>query len=193
VDRILRNHPALAITLAYLLVSFIGAAFSWALFSEFGINYFVFAEVNDLLFAVMREPLAALAAASGALVVWLLTVYARWERGKLGGRENAGFVLRWYLRSNGLHLDYPVVRAVAFLLYIFLFVTLYADFRADSIRDGALTPVRVVQAEPGSGPAVLTGGILGSSARFLFLYIPDQDRVVVLPDEAIGAIEFHED
>ena len=57
-----REHPAIAGTLLYLQVNAVGVIYSWALFRNFGINVFDFAEANDFLLAAFREPFSLLSA-----------------------------------------------------------------------------------------------------------------------------------
>ncbi len=68
---LLKRHPGVLVSVGYVVISLIGMLFSQALFSEFGVNYFNYAEVSDFLLAALREPMT-FALAAGAIVVTLL-------------------------------------------------------------------------------------------------------------------------
>ena len=79
--RLFVDHPALGLTLGYLLLSLLGLSYQWALFRQFEVNFFNYAEVTDFLMGAFREPITfalSLTALAVALFVWY---YNRWEMG----------------------------------------------------------------------------------------------------------------
>lgn len=65
---VLVRHPALVLTVGYLMISLLGLSFEWTLFRQFGINFFYFAEVTDFLMGAFREPVTFLLSAIALLV-----------------------------------------------------------------------------------------------------------------------------
>jgi len=71
VKRFLLRHPAIAVTLAYLLLTTIGVTFSYMHYRMFGIAIFDYWQPSDLVLAGFREPASFLyAAAAVALGVY---------------------------------------------------------------------------------------------------------------------------
>jgi hypothetical protein len=67
------------VTLAYVLVSLIGLAFSGALLRESGLNVFSFADVTDFLMAAFRDPMTFALSLSALLLGLIIHRLARWE------------------------------------------------------------------------------------------------------------------
>lgn len=178
----LADNPALVVTLAYLLVSFMGLAFSWALLQEFGINVFSFADVTDFLMAAFREPMTFVLASSallvGVLTQWLAGVEIRW----LQRRDPKSAFGRRYLRFERRMKSHGVYFVFTFLLYSVVFISRYAIFEAEEIRQGRGESV-VLQAADDAAP--VPGLLLGATSRFVFLYRPDTGQAEALPQENI--------
>lgn len=60
VRRYLLRNPAIAVTLVYLLVTFIGVTFSYIHFRTFGVSIFDYWQPSDLALAGFREPVSFL-------------------------------------------------------------------------------------------------------------------------------------
>ena len=56
VTALLREHPALLVSVVYVAASTIGMAYSWAFLRHFGINIFNYAQIGDFLLASLKEP-----------------------------------------------------------------------------------------------------------------------------------------
>lgn len=159
-------------------------AFSWAYFRGFGINYFMFADLTDFLLAAAREPLSLLAAAGGVLLIWLLYQYAEREYRWLESRENKGRLLRGYLRFSEVGLRSAWLGVVATALYVIAAVMLYGEWRANTLRDGEGT---IVEARMGDEqPRAFL--LMGSSARFVFLYDRAGGITLIVPDESVASL-----
>lgn len=185
--RLGETNPALVFTIAYLAVSVVGVMFSWEYFRQFHINYFAFAEIGDVLLAVMREPMSLVAAAIGVSIIYLMYRYGAWEMHKLSARPNPGRLLQGYIALNRRWLASPWLMLVLILLYMLLFVGLWADYRAGLVRDGYGTQIVVTIADTATP---VTYVLIGSSGRFVFLYDRENATTVVVPHEAIGSLEF---
>jgi hypothetical protein len=57
---LLREHPTLALTMTYAVVTLIGVVYSFFFFREFGINILKFADLSDFLLASIIEPVSIL-------------------------------------------------------------------------------------------------------------------------------------
>lgn len=178
------RHPAFVLTVVYLAVSAVGLAFSWAFFRRFDVNYFVFADVTDFLLAAVREPFSIVAGASGVLLMAALYRYAHWESRVLGARPKRGRLLDLYYRMNRWALDSAWLSVFVVITYMVLLVVLYADWRAGVIQQGGGAPVAVSIGE--AEPVGLS--LLGSSARYLFLYDPEAQRTLIVPDESVTTL-----
>ena len=178
----LADAPGLLVTLAYVLVSLIGLAFSGALLREFGLNVFSFADVTDFLMAALREPmtfaLSLSAMVLGLIVHWL----AKWEVRWLEKRNPRSRMGRRYLAiARASHANF-LYFALFFVLYTLAFVGRYAVHEARSIRGGEGERV-VVQVADDAAP--LPGILLGATSRFVFVYRESTGQAEAIPQENI--------
>jgi len=70
VKRYLLRNPAVAVTLAYLLLTAIGVTFSFLHYQRFGISIFDYWQPSDLVLAGFREPASFFYAAVMAAIWW---------------------------------------------------------------------------------------------------------------------------
>lgn len=179
----MQRHPALLLTVAYLAVSLTGLVFSWAFFRQFGVNYYLFADLTDFLLGAVREPASLLAALGGLVVVWLIFRYTTWELSRLERIQNRGRLLQSYINMNRTLMS-GWASLLFLALYGFMTISLYADWRVKTLRAGEGTEVLVSI----NGGEPVTRLLMGSSARFIFLYDPDSGSTTVLPDESITSL-----
>ena len=78
------------------------------------------------------------------------------------------------------------------VLYSFLFITLYADWKANRIKAGDGIQVYVhMTTEAEAGMAEQAGKtliLLGSTSRYVFLYSPTDDQSFIIPAENIATL-----
>lgn len=188
----LRRHPGVIVSVGYVAVSLIGMLFSQALFSRFGINYFNYAEVSDFLLAALREPMT-FALAGGAVVVTLLIFgITKLEQQWIARRSPKSRVGKFYQSvSNWAYNNVGVIIA-SFLLYAYLFLNLYGDWKSEQIKTGSGKQVTVELANEVDGAAAgkrLDGVmLLGTSNKFLFIYDLDARRAYIIPNENISRL-----
>ncbi|MGB5622522.1 MAG: hypothetical protein WBN65_08515 [Gammaproteobacteria bacterium] len=182
---LMQEHPALGLTSSYLVVSLLGLSYEWTLFRHFGVNYFHYADVTDFLMGAFREPITFLLALSAVLVGKLAHMQLAWEERWFAGRELRSWWLRAYRRygRSGFNQLTPII---LFLLYCVLFIWIYADNRADSIRGGDGTQVQLTLAEAGPGDGAFSASLLGTSSRFLFIYETEAGLTWVIPHENLA-------
>lgn len=178
----LAGQPGLLISMSYLLLSLLGMFFTWSLYQRLGVDYLEFAEVSDFLMAVLREPATLLMAASAVLVTLLLRGIVKLEQRYFARHPPGNALTRAYSRVSAWSHRNLALEAAIFVLYSFLFVTLYGDWKSERLKDGHGRQVRVQLVEGGEpAPRILLGG----SSRYLFLFDPASGRVEATPHENI--------
>ena len=177
VPRLLREHPALLVSVFYVGASMIGMLFSWAYLRHFGINVFNYAQIGDFLLASLKEPMTwGLVFLAVLLVTVDNYISYRWHQ-----RAKSRWT-RWY--------GSPRYRAINYLIgvvIVVLFIQGFADSKARRSIAGKGKLVQIALADaPDKRPALL----LGTTSQFVFLYDVDSARVDVLPNENIQSISF---
>ena len=176
--RALAENPALLVSGIYFLASLIGLVYSWFFLRAFGINVFQFAEISDFLLASLKEPFTwALAILAVLLVVSdnanSLRVQRRGPSRLFGWYGSEG-----YRRSNYLVLLFLVVASLYLL----------ASSKERAIRDGAGDSFIVHLSDSSAEKHRV---LLGTTARFVFLYDRVSENVDVHPNESILMMTKH--
>lgn len=185
VVEMLWKHPALALTLGYLLVSLLGLSFEWTLFRRFDVNFFYFAEVTDFLMGAFREPVTFLLSATALAVGWLAHLFGRWERSLLAGKgEDVGRLVRAY-RRYAMSRFSRFAPVFFFFGYSVLFIWVHTGDRAVELREGRGAVVTVRQAD---SPRPERLQLLGTSSQFVFLFDAESGETRILPFENIASI-----
>ncbi len=183
-----REHPALAVTMLYALVSAIGLLFNWSLFRQFGVNVFNFMEVGDFLLAALREPLTFVLSATALVVTYLIQRLGALELRWLTGRKDKGrFWAGYYWFSRTIN-NHAVTGLVGFLLYCYLFLALYADHKSDQIRAGVARQVSVELASESDHIEGRPIAFLGATNRFVFLFDVAADTTHIIPHENLSVM-----
>lgn len=197
----LKREPALAISLAYLLVALAGIYFNVSYYDEFGIPILTLSQISDYLVAGLQRPMALLLALSTFPLVWGIDyMNARRRRRDAVRREELigrgppkgwdRVRMRWYNRPRW-------VAACGYLIILFfygwLFVSKYAHFEAKDVRQGAATQVRIALTAPTSSPQGVDLSqpvvYLGAVTNYVFVYDPRSRHSAVLPVNNISRIE----
>jgi hypothetical protein len=186
---LLAQHPALAISAGYLVISLLGLSYEWVQFRFFGVNFFHYAEVTDFLMGAFREPITFVLSMSAFAIGWLVHIYSRWELGWLNRKPPKSWLGRRYLGlvSSRLYRASPVI---FFVGYSVMFIWVYSSNRADAIRagDGETIQVEVAAGQDVRPPVDSPSLMLGSSTRFLFVYRPIERVIEIIPNENIARI-----
>lgn len=175
ISGLLREHPALLASMLYLAASAIGMFYSWAFFREFGINVFNFAQIGDFLLASLKEPVTWLLVA-----VAIVSMVGENAMSRRYQKKNKVRWLRWYGSRTYRMLNYFVL-----VVMIALFLFLYADKRANEIREGEGEHVRVLLAD---GNSSRDATLLGTTGQFIFLYDSETGVVDIHPNENVQTI-----
>ena len=170
--QMLAEHPALLVSGIYFAASLIGLVYSWAFLRAFGINVFRYAEISDFLLASLKEPFTWLLAIFAIIVI----VFDNAMSLRIQRRGPSRF-FRWYGCERYRQINYL---ASVFLIVVFLLS--YATVKEREIRDGEgeIVSVHLTDASP---PKQVV--ILGTTARFVFLYDHVAERVDIHPNESI--------
>ena len=173
---LIREQPALLVSLLYLFASGIGMYFSWRYLRHFGIDFFDYAQVSDFLLASLKEPITWMLVL-GLVLVMLLDNWMslNW------GRKPRGRLTRWYGTPRYRRLNY-----LAFLGLIVLYMTVFADRKARDTLRGDYLIVTLRLAESG---IVEERALLGTTSGYVFTFDPAAASAKVYPVEAIEALE----
>lgn len=174
---LLREHPALILSVIYVAASTIGMVYSWDLLRQFGINVFHYAQIGDFLLASLKEPFTWLLVVLPIFFVMLDNASSRrhQRKGKLKW-------LRWYGTEAYRNVNYLVLISL-----IVLFLHVYAIGQAEKIRAGAGKVVEVLLADESPERSAT---LLGTTGQFIFLFDPATRRVDIHPNENVQTISF---
>ena len=197
----LKREPALAFTLAYLLVALAGIYFNVSYYDEFGIPILTLSQISDYLVAGLQRPMALVLALSTFPLVWGIDRLNGNRRRRDARRREAvlsrGPPKGWD-RARVWWYDRPRwVAGCGYLLIVFfygwLFVSKYAHLEAGDVRQGRADQVHVgLNAPDASPPGVdLSQPVvyLGAVTNYVFVYDPRSKRSAVLPVNNISRIE----
>jgi len=199
----LKHEPALAISLTYLLVAMAGIFYDVSFYKKFDIPVLSLTQLGDFLTAGIQQPMALVLVASTFPICWIFDRinmrYRRKQRveaARLRALPSPSWLdrIKLYLvcwRSEQVwvtRLGYVGV----ILAYGWLFVGLYADYRASEVKSGDAAEVRVWL--NGEGHELAASGThpwvyLGAIANYVFVYDREGARSAILPANAVARIE----
>lgn len=199
-----QREPALALTAAYLLVALAGIFYNYWFFERgFGIPVLTLSQIGDFLVAGLQQPIALALMLSTFVVCWLFDLINHRSRRKSMAREAALRArahlpwwrlvhLRWLAWHNRAMWVMQLLFALVVIGYGWLFVSIYANYRAEAVRRGDVPRVAVrLVGEPADLHAIdpKGWGYLGAISNYVFLYDPKAGRSLVLPVNAIERIQ----
>jgi hypothetical protein len=172
---VLKEHPALLVSLVYVAASAVGMFYSWDYLRRFGINVFHFAQVGDFLLGSLKEPFTWLVVIAASAVVSFDSWFSRRCE-----KRGAARWLRWYANARYRSMNYLVVVVITLLL-----LDLLATSNARATLSGKGQRVEVTLAD---GSAAKTATLLGTTGQFLFLFDGSAGRVTIHPHESVVSI-----
>lgn len=199
-----RREPALALTVAYLLVALAGIYYDYSFYQKgFGIPILSLAQIGDYLVAGLQQPVAIVLVLVTFPLCWLmdrLNVRSRRRqsarRDVLRALPSPGAWQAMHLRWLDWHLGRMWGLYVGYLLVVFvygsIFVGIYARQRVSEAKRGDATQavVRMNGADadllPSSGAAWT---YLGAISNYVFVYDAAAKRAVILPVNAIASLQ----
>lgn len=181
---LLREHSGLLLTAGYLVLTFTGLSYELWFFMYFRINILEYVETSDFLLAALRAPLVIVLAFAPLVLVWLYFRLNRWLRRRFPRYAS------WDRRWQGSSFEKPAARAgmwtVFVLVYAVLFIQLYAERVTDRIKAGHGHEVRVELAN--GAPFTSRTLLLGTTAKYVFLYLPAEKQTHVVPIENVARL-----
>ena len=177
---LLREHPALLVSVIYVLASTIGMLYSWDYLRLFGINFFNYAQIGDFLLASLKEPFTwVIVAVAVSLVALDNTLSRRVER------KSKRSYLKWYGSGR-----YRLANYLGAIVMVILFTHIYALKMRDRVLSGEGRSISVQLTESLVTKEVV---LLGTTGTFIFLYDPLLKQVGIHPHESIYSISFQAD
>jgi hypothetical protein len=176
------NHPGLLITLAYLVITIIGLVYDASLYARFRINIAEYAETSDFLLAAARAPLIIVLSLLPVPLLIIVARFDRWARRRF--RWYGSFSRRSEQMIGGERRASLVTGGFFVTVYAVFFTTLYAERVADDIKAGRGRRVQVELVDATSAPTQQPI-LLGTTAKFVFLYYVEARRTHVVPAENV--------
>jgi hypothetical protein len=199
----LKREPALAVSLTYLLVAMAGIFYDVAFYRKFSIPVLSLAQLGDFLTAGIQQPIALVLVASTFPICWLFDrINMRHRRRQRADIERLKGLAQptAFEKLRLRYLDWRVKmiweQRLAYLavivVYGWLFVGFYADYRADAVKTGAAAEVRVwLNGESGALAASKSDRwtYLGAISSYVFVYDRDAAQSLIVPASAVARIE----
>ena len=170
-----RRHPALLVSVFYVVASFVGMLFAWDYLRHFGINVFHFAQVSDFLMASLKEPIT--------WVIVLLTFLGMLSDNALSRRWQQGDrprMLRWYGSPR-----YRLFNYVVFIGVVVFLIDFYARTLAERTIAGGGDKVSVRLADSEQS---VERTLLGTTGTFIFVFDAATQQATALPIENVASI-----
>lgn len=182
---LVREHPGLLLTAGYLALTIIGLIYELWFFMYFRINILEYVETSDFLLAALRTPLVILLSLLPVPLFWLLFQLNLWVRRRYPQYE------RWDRSMESRMFGTSVVRrfvsrALFILIYATAFTQIYAERVTDRIKAGRGREVRVELTTGAPFPSRTL--LLGTTSKFVFLYLPEAKRTHIIPIENLSRL-----
>ena len=172
---LLRQHPALVVSVFYVLASVIGMFFAWNYLRRFGINVLNFSEVTDFLMASIKEPMTWVMTILAASVMFADNAASR----RWGSKERPR-LLRWYGSPRYRAGNYIVVFVVAGVL-----IDAYARVKSALTMKGEGEVIEIRLADSDVAEKRM---LLGTTGRYVFVYDLESGHADVHPLESVMTI-----
>jgi len=149
-----------------------------------------YADFSDFLLAAVREPVVILLTVVSAFVILVLHEINYRARIRFAAYDRL-CRSRWGRTGVGTMYMSPRTTAIATIVLYFgaVFTPIYAEYRADRIKNGQTRPATVRLDNAGaSEPATRTLPIVGTTSRFVFLYDAKTKRTYIVPFDNVAEI-----
>lgn len=179
----IRENLGLLLTLGYIYLTGIGMAYQARFYRSFGVNIFDFTDAADFLLAGVRDPLIVLMSLVPFPLAWLyislVQVGAEVARRRLNQPPP---------RRDGL-LGHTLMKrlGVGMMLFtwVLAFVSGYGRQTARQLLLGKGRRVTVETTGPGDSLATRDATLLGTTARYVFLFDAASNRTEIIPVENV--------
>lgn len=197
-----RREPALALTVAYLMIALAGIYYDYSFYQKgFGVPILSLAQIGDYLVAGLQQPVAIVLMVLTLPLCWLLdrlNVFFR-RRYEIEQRNLRALPsLRWWqalrLRYLSWQLGSHWFTRVMYLAIIFgyswIFVGAYASHNVAKVKRGAgvQVTVRLVGDADLAASTTPAWSYLGAVSNYVFLYDHASRQPLILPVNAIASV-----
>jgi hypothetical protein len=179
-QRMIRDHPSLLLTLVYLLVSAIGVIYSYFFYREFGINIVEFVDLSDFLLASIQEPISIVIFFGISLATLAMYLLDFWVRKKFPGYGS------WLINRAAAKYTDPIAPALIILYFVFVSVSDYAVDNASAVKAGDIDEYTVRFSELPAKTPESSLALIGSTNRFSYFYNLENEESLVVPQENIA-------
>lgn len=181
---LVREHPGLLLTAGYLILTIIGLLFELRFFEFFQVNILEYVETSDFLLAALRTPLVIVLSILPLFIVWLLIRSNVWLRRRFP--RYGSWDRRMEQKYFGRSATRRIIWGFFIVMYADLFTRLYADRLADRVKAGHGREVRVELTSGAPFPSRTL--LLGTTSKFVFLYLPDAKRTHIVPIDNVSRL-----
>ena len=177
------QNPGFFISFLYVSMTLCGIFYASSFYSEFDINILKLADISDMMTFGISDPAALIMFSGGILVAWSgdfwfrrsYDIAARW-------RDRPRSLKRWMILYFWARPPKTLTSAALTLLFFFvsyswLFISLYADWRADRIKAGNGEAIELRLSGEDQGRRY---GLLGSTKSYLIVYDQRIDQATVI-------------
>lgn len=187
-----RKHPGLVLSISYALLTFCGILYSAKFYEEFDLDILKLANVSDLLIFGLSEPMALLMFGGAVIVAisfdWISIKSFKYRK---KWQSNPPSLKRSFILFSLYAPKKSEVVMLLFLgifaLYGFVFVTWFAQWQSEQIKNGSGDKIVVTGSSVGELPKQLT--LLGSTTQFLITYDQTKEEALVLAIENIDTLK----
>ncbi|WP_395338209.1 hypothetical protein PN836_010920 [Ningiella sp. W23] len=187
----LKSNPGIALSLSYALITMCGMFFSVGFYSQFDINILQFANFSDLMIIGIADPTAILTFLGGVVIAYatdriMQVTYdsqQKWRDRPKGFKRSVMLFLIYTPKKAATVMMFLIAM---FLIYAFLFVSWYAEWKGKRIKTIDSGQVLIVT-EDASTSKVRT--LLGTTANFVFTYNKEEDVAEIYPVEKVISLK----
>lgn len=182
-----RRNPALMLSVSYISLTLCGIFYSKAFYKEFDIDILQFAEISDLLIIGISEPRALLMFAGGLLMAYgtdrlyqfSYDIKMKWHP-KPKSFKRTLILYANYIPKHELTLLSGLV--ALFVVYGWIFVSLFAQWRADDIRQGNGEYYQIFGELHKTEQTMV---FLGTTTNYILLFDDKIKKTVITPVENV--------
>lgn len=187
--RQLRENPALILTVAYLVLTAVGAIYNWRLCKRFGVNILDLADAADfLMFAVRDFAVVAWAAFAICLFAGMYALIAHLKTAPPTKRNVLMRAFERQVKRSSLRVQ-AVVCTLWAAFFVFYYLDQYARTVAGAIKSSAGHACEYVLAgDPQAVPQA--GQLVTTTSRFVVLWAPADKTTQVIPTESVSRLVF---
>jgi len=191
------QNPTLVLSLIYAQVTLTGILYSWALYRQFGINIFDFANVSDFLLAALKNPSVIFVVTTVLFIapmgLWMYRFLTRDLEAERTASERHSFRTQLFLRIREQSANMVIM--TAFL--VLTFVEVVPSYVAAVVEAGAIkrsehpfVEVRYKAASSSADQVTESGLVLiGATTTTAFFYDEAAKHTLVIPQAQLIAIE----